>query len=75
MPDKDRDIQEKEWMEEEDDTSAIIGCLHQHDEDDCCQCDEPMEGEGDDLLLFRNEKDEEVYFALLDEFQHGEKEY
>ncbi|HNW47354.1 MAG TPA: DUF1292 domain-containing protein [Thermotogota bacterium] len=77
MPDKDRDIQEKEWMEEEDDNLCDCGCPHQHDEDDCCQCDEPMEGEGDDLFVFsfRNEKDEEVYFALLDEFQHGEKEY
>ncbi len=75
MSDLERDCKKEAMME--DDSGCGCGCAHQCGEEGCCESGEPIEGEEDDLFVFsfRNDKDEEVYFALLDEFQYGEKEY
>ena len=75
MSNLERDFKKEEIVEE--DGGCDCGCAHHCGEEGCCESDEPIEGEGDDLFVFsfRNDKDEEVYFALLDEFQYGEKEY
>jgi hypothetical protein len=72
-------MSEKDFKKEvEEESVCHCGCSHDCDEESCCEGDERgYEGEENDLFVFsfRDDNDQEIYFARLDEFLFNEKEY